>query len=131
MLNENFDRLVVYNTEQTTGNLYIESKPKTMLTPFPIITNNHIKVECAKVEQKYRINYIVDRVKDRNSEQPLFEVEANGYRKVINRLAVDYGKTQLKPLRHNFCSLILTKTNPADNWMTFKWNTEKNIISPR
>lgn len=129
--NFNFDQLIVYNTEQTSGNLILEKKPKTMLSPFPIFKNNSATVEYEKVEQKYRVNYLFDIVKDRNNGKELIKTLSNGYRKIVNKVAVDYSKESKKPFRHNFGNLILRRTISDNKQMIFKWINEKQVISPR
>ncbi len=127
----NFDELTIYNTEQISGLIKLEKRPKQMISPFPIFSNNHIKAEFEKVEQKYRIDQFWDITKDRNKSVPLMVTQPNGYRKVINKVAVNYGKESLKPFRHNYGNIVLRKTDPQDVWMTLKWIVEKEILSPR
>lgn len=127
----NFDELTVYNSEQISGLIKLELSPKQMITPFPIYTSNHVKAEFEKIEQKYRVNQFYDLTKDRTKSIPLMVTQANGYRKVVNKLAVDYGKTDKKRFRHNYGNIILRRTDPQDKWMTLKYVNEKQIMSPR
>lgn len=127
----NFNELTVFNSEQTSGLIKLEKRPKLMISPFPLFSSNHIKCEYEKVEQKYRINQFWDITKDRNKNVPLMITQPNGYRKVVNKVAVNYGKESLKKFRHNYGNLILRRTDCEDKWMTLKFVNEKQVLSPR
>lgn len=127
----NFDHLVVYNSEQSSGNIIMERRPKTMLTPFPIFDSHSVRVEYTKVEQKYRVNSFWDLTKDRTKPIPLFRLSNNGYRKIINPVSVNYNKDSKKKFRHNYINIILRRNVCDNKYMKFKWINEKQIYSPR
>lgn len=136
LLDFNFDEMIVSNTEQISGLLRLNPKPKrTMISPYPIFDANHVKVEYSKQEQKYRINQFFDLTKDRGefsgARKELFITQPNGYRKVPNPVAIDYGKENRKKFRHNYGSVILRRAVSDNISMRLKFINDKKVISPR
>ena len=59
VLDFNFDEAIVYNTEQCSGLLRLNLKPKNNapeIINYPIINANNIEILYSKEEQKYRFN---------------------------------------------------------------------------
>jgi hypothetical protein len=126
ILDYNFDRLVVHNSEQISGYLNLNVFPKnnialSLLYPQLNVNNNSFDILFSKEENKYRINQFWDITKDRGEfpngsgyppqgqlipgtttllgnypENMLWVTEANGYKKAINPQAVDYNKSLLQ-----------------------------------
>jgi hypothetical protein len=126
ILDYNFDRLVIHNTEQISGYLNLNVFPKnnvalSLLYPQLNINNNSYDILFSKEENKYRVNQFWDITKDRGEfpngsgyppsgqlipgtttllgnypENMLWITEANGYKKAINPQAVDYNKSLLQ-----------------------------------
>jgi hypothetical protein len=126
ILDYNFDRLVIHNSEQISGYLNLNVFPKnnialSLLYPQLNINNNSYDILFSKEENKYRINQFWDITKDRGEfpngsgyppsgqlipgtttllgnypENMLWITEANGYKKAINPQAVDYNKSLLQ-----------------------------------
>lgn len=136
LLDFNFDEMIVSNSEQISGLIKLEQKPKrTMLSPFPIFDSNYVRSEYSKQEQKYRINQFYDLTKDRGEfslvENELFKTQPNGYRKVPNSIAIEYNKTNRKKFRHNYASVILRRSVSDDVSMRLKFLNDKITLSPR
>lgn len=107
ILDENFDRAVIYNSEQISGLLKLNLKGKNApldLINYPIVTSNSIDILYSKEENKYRINQFWDVTKDRGEFSgntiPMFVTEDNGYKKSINPLYTNYLKLERKKFRH-------------------------------
>ena len=126
VLDYNFDRLVIHNTEQISGYLNLNVFPKnnialSLLYPQLNVNNNSFDILFSKEENKYRVNQFWDITKDRGEfpngsgyppqgqlipgtttllgnypENMLWITEANGYKKAINPTAVDYNKSLLQ-----------------------------------
>ena len=124
VLDYNFDRLVIYNSEQVSGYLNLNIFPKNNITlsldyPKLATNNNSFDILFSKEENKYRINQFWDTTNDRsefpiNSNYPptgqlipgttvllgnyadrlIWNTEANGYIKALNPLNLDYGKSE-------------------------------------
>lgn len=129
MLDENFDRAIIYNSEQISGLLRLKLKPKNdplALTEYPKINGQGVDVLFSKEENKYRFNQFWDATKDRGEfsgrEVPMFITDANGYTKQINRSYVNYIKKDIyhKKFRHNSNRVILRKTVSNDIKMLLK-----------
>lgn len=142
ILDYNFDRLVVHNNEQTSGELKLNLQSKKDLTQFfnfpkINIANNYIDILYNKEEQKTRINQFADITKDRGEftlrNYPLWQTSPNGYDRTVNQLALNY----LKPVQHQkkFRSLwhkiLLKKLINNDVKMIFKIANSKETQSPR
>lgn len=145
ILDENFDRAVLYNSEQISGLLKLSIKgkntPAANLTNFGTVTTGDIlgtsayNIKYSKEENKYRFNQFWDITNNRGEFVPsaelMFNTRADGYRKDINELYVNYNKpfTQRKKFRHYGNRLILRKTLSNDKKMVLKLVTSKQLLS--
>ena len=140
VLDENFDRAVVYNSEQISGILKMRIKQKG--NPLDILSNpvpgpNYIDILYSKEENKYRFNQFYDITNDRGefsgTKLPMWNTECSGYQKYINPNYVDYFKSPLehKKIRNYGNRVILRKSVSGDNKMILKITNSKNLNSPR
>lgn len=129
LLDENFDNAVVYNSEQISGNLKLDLKPKNNpvgLLTYPKVQPNGIDILYSKEENKYRFNQFWDITKDRgeftNNIQPMFNLSSNGYTRKINPMYVDYNKGLLerKKFRHYANRVFLRKNVSGPTKFLFK-----------
>lgn len=142
VLNQNFDALIVSNSEQISPLLQLalaNPDPEQNLV-YPLLdTSKPISYDItfSKVENKYRINQFWDATKDRgefdNAQFHLMATDESGYRSVINPLAVDMNKPleQRKRFRHYYNKFRLTKTVSGPNNMVTKLLNVKKLLSPR
>lgn len=134
ILDENFDRAMIYNSEQISGLLKLDLKSKNdplALLRYPIIGGTDITIQYSKEENKYRFNQFWDVTKDRGEYTgksiPLINLEANGYKYGVNFNAIDYSKDALqrKKFRHNINKVWLSKTISGDVKFLFKTSNQK------
>jgi hypothetical protein len=118
LLDENFDNAIVYNSEQISGNLKLDLKPKNnpvALLTYPKVQANGVDILYSKEENKYRFNQFWDITKDRGefttNMEPMFNVSSNGYTRKINARYVDYNKNVMerKKFRHYVNRVLLRK----------------------
>jgi len=139
-LNENFDRLVVYNSEQISPmlrlNLAKENPEENLKYPKKNITDPiSYDILYFKEENKYRINQFWDSVNDRGefskSQVHLMATDESGYKHVINPLSIDINKPeeQRKKFRHYFNIFKFTKTESKENKFIFKIVNIKKLVS--
>ena len=119
LLDYNFDEAIVYNSEQTSGQLNLKLKDKS--NPFSylqypnILYSGSTDILFSKEEQKYRFNQFNDITKDRGefsgAQNILTTTSPNGYSWTVNPIAVDYYKPALqrKKFRHNVGKVLLRK----------------------
>jgi hypothetical protein len=119
LLDYNFDEAIVYNSEQTSGQLNLKLKDKS--NPFSylqypnILGSGSTDILFSKEEQKYRFNQFNDITKDRGefsgAQNILTTTSPNGYTWTVNPIAVDYYKPALqrKKFRHNVGKVLLRK----------------------
>jgi len=161
VLDFNFDKAVVYNSEQVSGYLNLNLFPKNNITladTYPKINPTSIDILFAKEENKYRFNQFWDITKDRGefpigsnypptgplvpgttilagnyTQEVIWNTQSNGYIKTLNSTNLDYNKTQLerKKFRHYLNFLYLSKTDSKDVNMIVKISNSKNQISLR
>jgi hypothetical protein len=141
LLDENFDRAIIYNSEQISGLLKLNLKGKNSpldLINYPIVTPTDINVLYSKEENKYRLNQFWDVTNDRGefsgNTTPMFITDENGYRKTINPAYTNYTKLQKKKFRHYGNNIILRKLNTASSnayKFILKLVNTKNLNSPR
>lgn len=142
VLDENFDRGYVYNSEQVSPLLSFKMKDKNSPTEFlgyPAVGITTTTILASKEENKYRINTFYDITKDRhefpsaNPVVPMFITLADGYHKVINPAYVDVNKpiTQRKKFRHYGNKIVLRKNISNDKKFILKLVNTKLLNSSR
>jgi hypothetical protein len=139
-LDYNFDKAIIYNSEQVSGLLTLIPHPKedpiSMIT-YPIIGASDIQILYSKEEQKFRFNQFWDITKDRgeftNVEQSIFNTELNGYIKDLNSNNLNYIKDsdQRKKFRHYYNKVLLRRTLSGNRKMLLKLNNTKLNLSIR
>lgn len=141
LLDYNFDHLIVYNTEQVSGQLNLTLAPK--INPFerleyPRVNGNSIDILYDKVEQKIRVNQFWDITDDRgefnpNVQRPIWLTEWDGYKKELNPANLNYEKSvfERKKFRHYYNNVLFTKNISSNVKMLMKIANNKNLISPR
>lgn len=139
-LDNNFDRAIIYNSEQISGVLKLNIKPKNnprAILEYPKITGNGIDILYSKEENKYRFNQFYDITKDRgeftNVPRNMFITRSNGYVFQINPSYIDYNKTatEHKKFRHHSNKVFLRKLVSGNQKIIFKIINVKNLNSPR
>ena len=142
VLNQNFDRLIVSNTEQISPLLNLKHgnpNPEENLM-YPVkSTTNAISYDVAffKEENKYRVNQFWDAVKDRgeftSAENHLFPTDESGYKQVVNPAAINIDKLEeeRKKFRHYWNKFRLIKTVSGSNKFITKLLNVKKLISLR
>jgi hypothetical protein len=140
VLDENFDTAILYNSEQNSGILKLNVKPKNdpfALIAQPVTTQYNMQILVAKEENKYRFNQFWDNTNDRGefsfNQTPMWITGCNGYQKSVNPEYINYDKPPLqrKKFRHYGNRVILRKTTPTDKKMMLKVGLTKTINSPR
>lgn len=140
LLDFNFDRAIVFNTEQHSGLLKLISKPKNQpywLTEAPVMIPGGVETQFTKEENKYRINGFFDITRNRSEFDdqniPLWETEPNGYRNTINERAISYNKSALqrKKFRHYQHHVLLRRSRCNDIQMGLQLLTFKQLLSNR
>ncbi len=142
LLDYNFNRAHIYNTEQTTGLLHLNLQAKNQMSQinnYPQIQTDYIDIEYAKVEQKYRFNQFWDVTKNRAEFNTnyinLLTTEPNGYNYTPNPDYINYQKPvyQRAKMRHNWNKIYLSREDDPQemNQIIVKFMNNKNIISPR
>ena len=142
VLDENFDRGYVYNTEQVSPLLSFKMKDKNNPTEFlgyPAVGVTTTTILASKEENKYRINTFYDITKDRhefpsaNPVVPMFITLPDGYHKVINPAYVDVNKpiTQRKKFRHYGNRIVLRKNVSNNKKFILKLVNTKLLNSSR
>lgn len=142
VLNENFDRLLVRNSEQISPLLnLIHANPNAEQNQQYPRKNTSTKVSYDiaffKEENKYRVNQFWDATKDRGEftgkEFHLFPTDESGYKSVVNPLGVNMDKPQeqRKKFRHYWNKFRLIKTVSGSNKFITKMLNIKKLISLR
>jgi len=139
---ENFDKLLVSNTEQMSPllNLIYRSRNPELDISYP--KRNNIDdvtwdILYSKEENKYRINQFWDSVRDRgeftNNQIHLMATDESGYKQVINPFAIDVDKPEekRKKFRHYFNKIRFIKTVSGPNKFISKIYNVKKLNSPR
>jgi hypothetical protein len=161
VLDFNFDKAVVSNSEQVSGYLNLNIFPKnniTLANTYPKINSTSIDVLFSKEENKYRFNQFWDITNNRGefpngsaypptgavvpgttqlagvyTQESIWNTQSNGYIKTLNTTNLNYNKTELqrKKFRHYLNFLYLTRADSKDVNMIVKLSNSKNQISLR
>ena len=140
LLDENFDRAIVFNSEQVSGilKLSVQGKNSPLHTVnYPQIGLNGISILYSKEEQKYRFNQFWDVTKDRGEftglKIPIWLTDCAGFRRTLNPSALDYMKPAVehKKFRHFANRVILRKLVSGDKKMILKLVNVKLLSSTR
>jgi hypothetical protein len=144
LLDYNFDKAIVYNSEQISGVLNLVLKPKNnpmSLLQYPKVNPNSMDILYAKEENKYRFNQFWDITKDRGEFtftpierlEPMFNTLPSGYEYEINPKYVDYKKAILerKKFRHYVNRVFLKKNLSGMVKMNIKLTNTKINPSAR
>lgn len=140
ILDENFDRAIIYNSEQISGLLKLNIKGKNSpldLINYPIIGVGGIDILFSKEENKFRFNQFWDITRNRgeftDSERTMWMTKCSGYEKNINPYYVNYNKLPLerKKFRHYGNNIILRKNVSSNHKMILKLTNSKHLDSSR
>ena len=143
VLDFNFDRAVIYNSEQVSGYLNLNIFPKNNVTlseQYPKLNQSNLAsfdILFSKEENKYRFNQFWDITNDRGEFTgtfvPMWTTEANGYIRNINTSYVNYNKgaTQRKKFRHYINKVILKKLVSGSSKFLLKLSNNKLLASFR
>ena len=140
VLDENFDRAVVYNSEQVSGMLRLNISPKNdpqAILDYPKINTSSIDILYSKEENKYRFNQFYDITSNRGEftgvARNVWNTAANGYVKTLNDFNLDYNKDahQHKKFRHYNNRLFLRKNVSGRNKLRIRLTNAKLNYSHR
>jgi hypothetical protein len=143
VLDYNFNKAIVYNSEQVSGELRLNLHPKNnpvLAMQYPTYTPTYVDILYSKEENKYRFNQFVDLTRDRGEYTgfvtQMWDTQANGYISLLNPNNINYSKPafQRKKFRHYVNRLKLIRENaPGQNntKMLYKINNMKQTLSPR
>lgn len=135
----NFDKLIVYNSEQISGLLtpVHETDDPFLNETYPIFNGNGYDILFTKNEQKYRISQFDDITKDRGevsgNEFALLFSHPSGYKRIINPGAIDFTKDayQRKNFRHHTNRVWFSLSKVGAIKLLCKYFNMKLTISPR
>jgi hypothetical protein len=139
LLNENFDKMIVHNTEQSSPMLTLVKHPQnpTARLQYPKPNGSGFDVLYTKEENKFRVNQFWDAVRDRgefdSNEFYIFATDASGYRRVFNPKAIDLQKPerQRKKFRQQLTKVWLAKETSKNHKFIVKLVNLKKYQSVR
>jgi len=122
LLDYNFNKFFIYNSEQNSGLrlMSVANKDNPHKTIDSYSMNNTVKVKYYKEEQKYRLNNFDDITRNRGEFiehiSPVINIHPNGYTRTINSDWVDYNKkfSERKRFRHLWHKVVLIKETGND-----------------
>lgn len=123
ILYDNFDRAIVYNSEQCSGVLRLNLRKwndPSLILQYPQYTANGVNVEVTKQENVYRLNQFKDLTKNRGqftfNWRTIWNTEENGYKLQLNTNNIDYAKQPQfrKKFRHRV-NMTMFRKNKCEN----------------
>jgi hypothetical protein len=140
VLDFNFDRAMIFNSEQHSGVLRLLPKPKNnpyALLDTPAMNVNAVDTFYTKEENKYRINQFFDLTRNRSEFDdqfiPMWDHAPDGYHRVVNGRYVTYSKAPLqrKKFRHYLNRALLRRVKCGAVKMLLKVVGSKHLGSSR
>ena len=142
VLDANFDRAVIHNSEQVSGVLKLNLKPKNnspLIINYPIVNAENIDILYAKEEQKYRFNQFWETTADRgeftfpNVQRTIWSTEFNGYIRNLNPNNLQYDKSpfERKKFRHYTNRVLMYKQISGNTKFLYKIANTKLLYSAR
>ena len=140
VLDFNFDRAVVHNSEQVSGLLKLNLNPKNnsaAILTYPRVNVADIDILYSKEENKYRFNQFWDITRDRGefsaTRRHIWNTEPNGYIRTLNPVNLDYNKDphQRKKFRHYHNHILLRRNVSGNNHILLNLASVKVQYSPR
>ena len=142
VLDANFDRAVIHNSEQVSGVLKLNPSPKNnspIIVNYPQVNPTNIDILYSKEEQKYRFNQFWDVTADRgeftfpNVQRPIWTTAFNGYVRTLNANNLNYNKSpfERKKFRHYTNRVLLYKMISGNTKLIYKLANTKLLYSPR
>lgn len=130
-----FDNAVIYNVDQTSGNLELVPVNKNDMRSglFTLTKDNSIEVSVAQADQIYKINQFYNLVKDEN-DKPIVLFDCANTIEIINPEAMDYTKNNKlvkSRLRSDWFKVKLANIKQTKYKFIFKWLLDKTIKSIR
>jgi hypothetical protein len=142
VLDGNFDRAVIHNSEQVSGVLKLNLSPKNnspLIVSYPQINPSNIDILYSKEEQKYRFNQFWDVTADRgeftfpNVQRLIWTTEFNGYIRALNPNNLNYNKSpfERKKFRHYTNRVLLYKMISGNIKLIYRLINTKLLYSSR
>jgi len=140
VLDFNFDRAIVHNSEQVSGLLKLNLSPKNnsaAILTYPRINVSDIDILYSKEENKYRFNQFSDITTDRGEfstlRRNIFNTEPNGYIRSLNSVNLNYNKAphERKKFRHYHNHILLRRNVSGNNHILLNLASLKVQYSPR
>lgn len=140
VLDFNFDRAVIHNSEQVSGMLKLNITPKNdsaAIITYPRVNSADIDILYSKEENKYRFNQFWDITTDRGeftaTRRHIWNTAANGYVRVLNPINLDYNKNphQHKKFRHYHNHILLRRNVSGNNHILLNLASVKVQYSAR
>ena len=126
-----FNKAWIYNNREHSGELNLV--PQTSLRQarrYPIRNNDNTQdILITNQDHNWTFNYIYNRTKSEDSNQPLWNWDCNQIEKTVNDKAVSfYGKKVLEYMRGNWFLVRLEQNATSQYDLTLNWATNKNEL---
>jgi hypothetical protein len=119
----NFNKLVISNHRETTGNLrLVPQKTLSQQRNYPKTFGNYQEILMTNSQDRWKINYLYNRVSNEYLNQPIWNWDTNQINKTINDKLVKFkGKRVLERLKGNFFLNYLGYDLDTRFEVSFKW----------
>ena len=136
--NITFDKAIVYNSEQCSGNLNLVVKNPldlSIINNLPNIGTQVVNIPIFKADTWWSMNYLWDTLADRNSSVPIFTANWNNINyqteypidKSLNNIAINYNKAfwELKPFKNSWNKVRFYYNNNNYKLISAYFDTQK------
>lgn len=125
-----FNKLRVFNKREASGDLrLIRQKTLRDNSKYPITKDGYQEILATNTDDRWKVNYIWNRVDDEYRNQPIWNWDKNQIHKTFNNKIIRFkGKRVLEPMRGDFFLVYLGYDTDSRYSMEFKWATSKEDL---
>jgi hypothetical protein len=126
----NFNKLRIFNKKEASGDLrLVPHKSLNQLTKYPKTHSNYQEVLATNTDDRWKVNYIYNRVVKDNRNQPIMNWDINQITRKFNDSVVRFkGKRVLEPIRGDFFLVYLGFDTDSRYALEFKFATSNEDL---
>lgn len=123
-----FNKLVVYNNTNNSGNLLLNYSDGVKNRP-QIVDEVSQKIPTTHTDNKINVNYFYNRVINQDNNIPLWKWDENEIKKSLNPIAISFkGKKVLERLKGDVMFVRASQYESSLFKHTFKWNQNNESV---
>jgi len=122
--------LKVFNKREASGDLrLVRQRAIGDISKYPKTYDNYQEILATNTDDRWKVNYIYNRVSNEYRNQPIWNWDKNQIHKTFNDKLIKFkGKKVLEPMRGDFFLVYLGYNTDSRYAIEFKWATSKEDL---